>query len=258
MKAQNNTIAMFDSGIGGLISLRLLQEKMQNGNFIYIADNKNLPYGSKTPEQINKYSYDIVAHLMQVHKPKLILIPCNTSSAISYKNLCSSFPNIQIIDIISPFISQIDFSNKNVCVIATQATVQSNVFKKSIISNYNNANVLQIACPDLVALIENGSDKAQIKLKMLEYLHNTECDYLIYGCTHYPYVHDIVQEIMPPKTQFVNPAHYMVDKVCQLYSNKIETSIGLTRYYNTGCPDQFRLSAQKLTGDDFISTKIYL
>ena len=136
-------IGVFDSGFGGLTVLSELTKVLPNENYIYFGDTARVPYGSKSKDTIVKYSKEIVNFLISKNV-KMIVIACGTASSLAYNELVKEF-DIPIINVITPTAKSI--KQKNICVIATKATIKSNVWKKEILKYNNTATITSKACP---------------------------------------------------------------------------------------------------------------
>ena len=199
-------IGIFDSGIGGLTVLKEYLKILPNENYIYYADTKNLPYGNKTKEQIIEYSKNIVEFLISKNV-KAIIIACGTASSLAYTYLKEHF-NIPIFNIIEPTVKNLN--EKNIGVIATEASISSQVWKKEIHKYNPDCNVIVKACPKLVPLAEKGLFNSQETQKVLEeYLSGFEnVDCLILGCTHYPLFSDSISKLLGNKVKLINAGKY--------------------------------------------------
>jgi len=186
-------IGLFDSGLGGLTVLKEFKKKYPNNEYIYFGDNKNLPYGSKTKEELFNLSCNAIEYLISKNV-ELIIIACGTVSSNVYNELKTKY-NVPIYDIITPVINYIDESDfKTVGLIATQATISSNKFKDGI-----NKTFYGQACPLLVPYIE-GDKSIDINSVLNEYLSNIkDFDAIILGCTHYPLLENEIKKITNSK-----------------------------------------------------------
>jgi glutamate racemase len=264
-----NPIGIFDSGIGGLNTLKILQNKLPNENFIYLADNINLPYGEKKSEEILKFSINIAKFFIEKNV-KTILIPCNTSSSISYSEIKKLARNIEVFDIISPIVSSISCKEKEgvIAVIATNGTVKSNIYLEKFRFYNSKIKVLQIACPKLVSIIEdNLIDALETELILLEYLDeilkNPNIKTLIYGCTHYQHLDKKIRKILfdyHRDIKIFNPDDFLCEKVLILLKdhnllNDLNEKQKVN-FYVTGDKYQFFKSAKNFF--DFMDlNKIY-
>ena len=243
----SGAIGVFDSGVGGLNVLKLLEQQFPNENFIYFADNANLPYGDKTEEEIINFSKNIVNFLIS-KKVKLIVVPCNTSSAISIEQIRNGV-SIPIIDIITPITCEISKQFKKIALIATKGTVSSNAYLKELLKCNSNIELIQIACPKLVPIIENNKIDEQETINILkEYLkpiiEKNDIEALIYGCTHYQYLDNIIKNIIPKNITILSPDNFICKHIAPYVSNK-KQSKRKTEYYVSGDKKQF-LKAGKL------------
>lgn len=217
-------IGLFDSGLGGLTVLKELKNKHPNNEYIYFGDNKNLPYGSKTKEELFILSSNAVEFLISKNVD-IIIIACGTVSSTVYDDLKQKY-NIPIYDIITPTINYINDSNfKTVGLIATQATVSSNKFNKI------NKHFYQQACPLLVPFIE-GDKTIDIDNALNEYLKEIkEYDAIILGCTHYPILENKIKNIT--KANLINMGTILAAtldikpsiKKTNLYFSKLENNL---------------------------------
>lgn len=186
-------IGLFDSGLGGLTVLKEFKKKYPNNEYIYFGDNKNLPYGSKSKNELFKLASKSIEFLLSKNVD-LVIIACGTVSSNVYNELKDKY-NIPIYDIITPVINYINDSDfKSVGLIATQATISSNKFKDGI-----NKQFYGQACPLLVPYIE-GDKSIDINSKLNEYLSNIKnYDAIILGCTHYPLLENEIKKITDSK-----------------------------------------------------------
>lgn len=179
-------VGVFDSGIGGLTVLKKLKEKYPLNDYIYVGDNLNVPYGTKSKQELLKLSIDIIEFLIN-KKVDVIVIACGTVSSNVYLELKEKY-KIKIIDIISPTIEYLKKSNyKNILVFATQATINSHIFKNNL------DNVIEEACVEFVPLIENGYVES-IDMKNAIKKHIKESDIIVLGCTHYPLIRHLINK----------------------------------------------------------------
>lgn len=218
-------IGVYDSGIGGLTVLTTLQRLFPHENFIYFADTLHLPYGSKTKEQIIDYSRNILCWLQSEKKVKLVVAACHTSSAVALDSLSAQF-TIPIVGTIHPLLKTLleTCSTKRIGLIATPASVSSKTHEVIFKQQGFSGHVQSIACPDFVPLLEDyhrdslSSTLDSLPLrtaakKYLEAFETNNLDTLIYGCTHYPFIRNIIESILPPSTTYIDPAIAIAESV---------------------------------------------
>ncbi|MBI3589891.1 MAG: glutamate racemase [Candidatus Melainabacteria bacterium] len=189
----NKPICLFDSGIGGLTVLKKLIDRFPNENYIYLADLARVPFGDKTKEEIKKIGSEILEWLLKFN-PKLIIMACNTSSAVFGSQILalSSKLQIPIYGMIESCAKEIaNLNHSKITVWATKLVTKSNAYKNIIQKHNPEIKTEEIACPKLVPMIEdltfNLPDKESI---IVEYLDMTSKDSeaLVLGCTHYPLI----------------------------------------------------------------------
>ena len=198
----NGAIGVFDSGIGGLTTVRELNKLLPNENIIYLGDTARIPYGTRSKETIFKYAKQDFAFLEQ-HDVKMIIVACGTVSAIMMSNpqISSEKP---FTGVLLPAVQAACGATRNNCVgvIGTPATVKSGAYGKAIRAIKPDIHIIGKACPLFVPLVENGYTDKDNKITRLvaeEYLSvmkKEKVDTLILGCTHYPLLEDIIADIM--------------------------------------------------------------
>ena len=194
-------IGIFDSGIGGISILNKLKKILPNENFIYLADNKNFPYGNKSKKEIFLLSYKNCQKLIEFNC-KIIIVACNTSTTNSIKKLRDliSIPLIGIEPGIKPAIKYT--KTKSIGILATEKTLTSNLFFETLNeNNIDDVNIHEQIGYDLVKIIEEDlfskNNLIDILKSYLTPMINKNIDCLILGCTHYNHLKEIIEEILP-------------------------------------------------------------
>lgn len=177
-----NKIAVFDSGVGGLGTLKLLHQKKIAKEIIYYADNKNVPFGDKSKAEILKIGQNAIDYLSS-QNVDLIILACNTVSSI-LSELKTSVKVLPISDFAIIGLSQIA-NNQNTLVVATKATLSSGLYQKAC-EKYN-IKADFISPISFVPIVES-MDYSKANDYFLEYFHKTNYDYILYACTHYPFL----------------------------------------------------------------------
>lgn len=184
-------IGVFDSGVGGLTVLKELVKYHPDQEYIYFGDTKNLPYGTKSKEEL----LDIASHIIDfliAQDVKIIFIACGTISATIYESLSEKY-KIPLVNVIDTTIAEIKRRGLNeVAVLATSATIESHTFKNKL----PNVKVMEISCSKFVPIIENQIDQKFKKLYIEQYLKPIKKDHIgdiILGCTHYPLIEDDIK-----------------------------------------------------------------
>ena len=204
----NKPIGIFDSGIGGISILDKLKDVLPNENFIYLADNKNCPYGLKSKKEILLLSTKNCKKLIELNC-KIIIIACNTATTNSIKRLRAIF-SIPIIGIEPGIKPAINYTKtKNIGILATEKTLDSKLFIKTLNENkINDIKIHEQIGYKLVEIIENNSfSKKELCFILKQYLYpmlKNNIDCLVLGCTHYHYIKKIIKEILPKNIYIVD------------------------------------------------------
>jgi glutamate racemase len=246
-------IGIFDSGVGGLTVLRELNRQLPHESILYVGDTARLPYGDRTPEEILQFVREIMTW-MTAQGVKMVMMACNTSSALALEQVQQEFP-IPILGLIYPGARAAAQAGQRIGVIATPATVASNAYRQAILEVDGSKQVWQIGCPKFVPLIEQDRLQDPTTLEVaktyLAPLLEANIDTLIYGCTHYPHLEPIFQTFLPDSIQRVDPARSMVKaatKELALLNLKSKAAGRPTQFFVSGCPEQFAHLAARWVG----------
>jgi glutamate racemase len=253
----SRAIGIYDSGMGGLSVLKMLKTMLPHENFIYFADTANLPYGNKSTAQIVQYSRRIISFMQHARKVKLVVAACHTSSALAIETIQGQF-EIPIVGMIQPMIAHIMAYEKyqKIGIIATQASCQSKAHALALVGAGFSGKVYSISCPEFASLIENNiANKEMIKQKAKEYLGTLAqgaLDTLIYGCTHYSFIKDIIEKELPADMQYIDPAEHVAMHVKEMLTlNNLANKNGnITQhqFYCSGNAEDFAKKAFNALG----------
>jgi glutamate racemase len=249
---QGAKIGVFDSGVGGLTVLRELYRHLPNESYLYFGDTARLPYGNRATAEILQFVREILTW-MQVQGVKMVIMACNTSSALALEMVRAEY-DLPILGVILPGARAAVQQGKRIGVIATPATAASNAYRQAITEIEPLAQVWQVGCPEFVPLIEQNRLHDPYTLAIaqdyLAPLIDLRIDTLVYGCTHYPHLEPILRTILPPQVRLVDPAVHVVQAAAQeldLLGLKSTRPALPTRFCVSGNPQQFtQLSAQWL------------
>lgn len=256
-------IGIFDSGLGGITVLRALYRQLPNESIIYFADTARLPYGNRTPEELIQYVREIITW-MEAQGVKMIVMACNTSSAVALDAVRSEFKT-PILGLILPGAKGAVQRGKRIGIIATQATVNSNAYKDAIQEVEPDAEVWQMPCPEFVPLIESNRihdpHTKRVARQYLQPLIDQNIDTLVFGCTHYRHLMGVFKEILPQHVVCVDPAEYVVrstDQELELMGLKHHQKPMPTRFAVSGNPEQFAELSHRLLGYTPLVEKVAL
>lgn len=209
-------IGVFDSGLGGLTVARAIRAALPSENILYFGDTARLPYGTKSPETVYRFTRQCLKFLMSM-RPKLLVVACNTATALALTRLKDDFP-IPVIGVVEPGAAAAAAvarhgpqQIKRIGLIATEATIASNAYPQAVRRLDSTIHVVGRATPLLVPMIEEGREVSDpvVKLVLREYLRpflEMRVAALILGCTHYPILADAVQDVLGPDVELIDSA----------------------------------------------------
>lgn len=240
-------IGIFDSGVGGLTVLRELARALPQEDTIYFGDTARVPYGTKSPDTVIRYSQEIASFLM-TRDIKLLVVACNTASAVALPALRRLLP-IPVVGVIEPGARRAVEVTKTgvVGVIGTAGTIRSSAYSRAIKRLNPKISVLAKPCPLFVPLAEEGwTDNEIARLTAHQYLDELReagVDSLVLGCTHYPLLKKIIAETMGPQVALVDSAEETARTVATILQEKKllrpAAEQGNHHYYVTDVPAGF-------------------
>lgn len=252
-KPQQFPIGVFDSGVGGLTVLTQLYRQLPQESILYFGDTARLPYGTRSHAEILQFVREILTWMHQ-QQVKMVVMACNTSSALALESVQSEF-SFPILGTILPGARAAVQQGKRIGVIATPATVASNAYRQAILEIDGNAQVWQVGCSEFVPLIEQNriSDPytKEVARQYLAPLIQQKIDTLVYGCTHYPHLAPVMRSLLPSTVKLVDPAIFVVKAVAQeldMLALRNTYSPFPTRFCVSGCPKQFAQSSVRWLG----------
>ena len=272
MSLENNSlsrsapIGVFDSGVGGLTVVREIMRQIPNEKIIYFGDTARVPYGSKSKETVTRFSKQIVRFL-NTFQVKTIVVACNTASAFALDELEQEL-DIPIIGVLKPGAKTAAEVTKNgrIGVIATEATIGSQMYSKYIKELNKQVTIYGKACPLFVPLVEEGlwQDPVtdEIAKRYLTELIDIDIDTLILGCTHYPLIRSTLGRIIGENVTLVNPAYETARELKELLNardilNEEAPSLGENQYqfYVSDGAEKFKRFANSIIKYGILSAK---
>ena len=252
----SNPIGVFDSGVGGLTVVRALMERLPFEEILYFGDTARVPYGVKSAETITGYAGQITEFLLR-RNVKLLIIACNTMAAVAYEAVASLSP-VPVLDVIDAGARAAAGATRTkvIGVIGTPATINSSAYTRAIHRCDKQIRVFSQACPLFVPLVEEGwFDHPVTRLTADEYLRPvlTEgIDTLVLGCTHYPLLKPLLQEVTGPNIRLIDSAEAMAAITANLLAeagleNPRRTAPG-HRFFVTDIPHRFQAIGEQILG----------
>ncbi len=259
MSKSNSPIGVFDSGVGGLTVLRTLREQLPYESFIYLGDTARLPYGTKGETTITRYATQATQFLID-HSVKMVVIACNTASALALAQLHIQFPDLPILGVIhaGAFAATQMTKTGSVLVIATEGTTNNRAYEKAIHALNPDIRVFSQACSLFVALAEEGWLSGPLVERIIsEYLtpllkNIEDADTLVLGCTHFPTLRQAIQRVVGHTLQLVDAsemtAHAVKDELFKRALFHSEMIEGRIEFLATDSPERFARVAAHFMG----------
>ncbi|MBI5733636.1 MAG: glutamate racemase [Candidatus Kerfeldbacteria bacterium] len=225
-------IGLFDSGIGGLTVVREVMRKLPNQSLLYFGDTARTPYGNKSPEVIKQYGLEATRFLVE-RGAKVIVVACNTVSAVGLEAIKERYPEIEVIDVITPAVLAIKKISqiKRVGVMGTRALVNSGIYQKLL--KIDNYKVTAWPAPLLVPLVEEGwLDKPETKRIVKHYLlpfKQAQVEVLVLACTHYPLVKKLITTRLSKRIKVIDPAQETAALVAALVNKQPALAVASTK-----------------------------
>jgi glutamate racemase len=242
-------IGVFDSGVGGLTVLREIARALPHQPLIYLGDSARVPYGTKSPEIIVRYSLQAAQHLLE-RGIGMLVVACNTATAAALPSLQAQL-SIPVIGVVEPGArAAVAATRGRVGVIATEGTVRSHAYTTAIHAIDPSIEVIESAAPLFVALAEEGWANTHVAREVAEHylapLMDAEIDTLVLGCTHYPILRGTIEQVVGEKVRIVDSAETTAQFVSALLGGSVSGHDEPSRkFLVTDAADRFR----RIAGD---------
>ncbi len=265
---ENLPIGIFDSGVGGLTVYRALHNRLPNERFIYLGDTARVPYGTKSLATVERYAIENSLFLAS-RGIKLLVVACNTASALALPKIREQI-GVDVVGVIGPGARKAveitkEKQNPKIGVIATEATVSSRAYSEAIKLASTTAKIIETACPLFVSLAEENwtrePETLSIAQKYLRKIIEEEVDALVLGCTHYPILRDVIQQIVGDNVKLIDSGEATAEEVGKLLKqrnlagNKLPDSGNdrrlcddLDHFYVTDAAERFSRVAERFLG----------
>lgn len=253
----SNPIGLFDSGIGGTSIWKEIHNLLPNENTIYLADSKNAPYGQKSKNEIIDLSIKNTEFLLNKNA-KMIVVACNTATTNAIKELREKFdvPFIGIEPAIKPAAN--NSKTQTIGILATKGTLNSELFNKTA-EKFQQTKIVEQIGFNLVKLIENGEMHSEEMTALLnQYLTpmiEANIDYLVLGCSHYPYLIPQIKKILPAHIKIIDSGEAVAKQTQKILQEKIGLNTAnkkMTLFYTNSDPKVLK----DILNDEYLVEKI--
>lgn len=252
-------IGVFDSGVGGLTVVKSLRHRLPLEGVVYLGDTARIPYGTRSPITVERYCVQN-ASFLEAMNIKMLVIACNTASALALPRLRALTPTIPTLGVIQPGAKQAVRATRSgrIGVIGTEATVASGAYTEAIRGFNPAAEVIARACPLFVSLAEEGwsSHEEATRLIARSYLEpfvEEGVDTLVLGCTHYPILREVIADTMGPDVALIDSGEAVAEEVAIILAERNQLRADETppesRFYVTDAADRFRRVAERFLGE---------
>ena len=262
---RKSPIGVFDSGLGGLTVFKALARLMPEESLVYFGDTAHVPYGSKSPEAIARYS-TAVARFLAGRGIKLLVVACNTSSAWALPEIRRA-ARVPVIGVIEPGARAAAAATRagRIGVIGTEATVKSGAYPKALKALSPRVRATSSPCPLFVPLVEEGwwtgDVVAAVARRYVAPMKAARVDTLILGCTHYPYLKSVLAKVMGPRVRLIDSAE---ETARETESALAESGLrapkgprGRREFYASDAPERFSRLGRRMLGGAVRRVKLH-
>jgi glutamate racemase len=241
---------VLDSGVGGLSVLREIHHLLPNTPTIYVADQAHLPYGPRPAHEIRRF-VELITRFLVAEGAELIVVGCNAASAASLLYMREQFPNLPFVGMEPAVKPAAEHTRSGVVgVLTTRTTAQGSLYQSVLERFAREVRVITQVAPELVRIAEENSAHTEASQQIIHgYLQPMlaeGADEIVLGCTHFPFLADVIQEIAGPGVQLIDPAPAVARQAARLW--KSDLSEQPHRYYTTGEPTRFHFMLHTLLG----------
>jgi glutamate racemase len=257
MSQQSQPIGVFDSGVGGLSVLRAMRQLMPEVPVVYFGDQGHVPYGPRPMHQVRDFSVAITRFLLD-QGAKLIVVACNTASAAALHYLREEFPDVSFVGMEPAVKPAVGHTQSGlVGVLATPATFQGALYASVLERFANGVQVMQHTCPGLVEQIESGDLNGDVTHVILENalrpMLDRGIDTVVLGCTHYPFVIPLIEQVVGENVRVIDPAPAVAKQAKRLLdASGMKAPVGERAeacFYTSGYTETLASLLPKLLGE---------
>jgi glutamate racemase len=254
MDADPRPVALLDSGVGGLSILREVRRQHPAEDVLYVADQAHVPYGPRPLAEIRRFSEGITRFFL-ARDAKVVVVACNAASAAALHHLRAVFPDVPFVGM-EPAVKPAAESTRSgvIGVITTRATYQGELFASVVDRFAVGVEVVTQVCPEFVTLVEagqfDGPAARRVVRERIAPLLDAGIDRLVLGCTHFPFLIPLLEEVVGPAVTIVDPAPAIARQVGRIIAGRENdpTRAGRVTYYTSGELAAFRQVAERLLG----------
>lgn len=254
MNTGTNPIGVFDSGVGGLSVLRAIRAALPAQPVIYLADQAHVPYGVRQIDEVREFAHEITRFL-RYRGARLVVVACNTASVAALQSLRDEFPGFPFVGMEPAVKPAAELTRSGVVgVLATEATFHTAMYASVVERFAQGVRVLQDPCPGLVSQIEKGDLDGPLTRSILEQAINPMLeqgvDTIVMGCTHYPFVIPLIEEIAGADARVIDPAPAIARQVQRMLEAhdliNYSTNRAGVEFLTSGEPEHFSRMISKL------------
>ena len=258
-------IGVFDSGMGGLTVLGALRRALPQADFIYLGDTARLPYGTKSGDTVTQYALQSARALI-ARNIGLLVIACNTASAVALPALSQAFVPLPVIGVVEPGAEAgVHATRKgHIAVIATESTVRGGAYPRAIHALNPALRVTQAACPLFVALAEEGWTEGEVAIATARryldplFAKADRPDTLVLGCTHFPVLRQTIQAAIGPDVTIVDSAETTAARVARSLAQAPDRPAAAPRFLVTDSPERFARVGRAFLGEPIAADAVEL
>lgn len=254
---EQQAIAIIDSGVGGLTVAREVMRQLPQERIIYFGDNARCPYGPRSAEEIRTFSYQMIDFLSQ-YSMKALVIACNTATAVVLNDLKNE-TDLPVLGVIEPGARAAVTASRTgrIGVIGTETTIRTAAYERALLRINPDLYVVGRACPAFVPLVEkrllDTAEAREVVAETLASLQNEELDTLILGCTHYPILAPLIQDVMGDEITLISSAEETARELSMLlaiHNNLAANENGAPQhvFYTSGDEHTFRQTGEEWFG----------
>lgn len=254
-ETDDRAIALFDSGMGGLTCVEALKRQLPGESLIYYGDCLRAPYGDRTVETLKLFSEQIGDFLTSLNI-KMLVVACNTISSLCLGNLKERYPALPVVGMIDMTVKHVAgaYPDRNIGIIATSAAIKSGMYVKKLRESGCRGELFPLACPSFVPAVEAGiydgpEAEAIVRDALDEYMENNQVSALILGCTHFPFLRQVIEKLYP-SVLIIDPAEIVAQGIKDMIGDRALTAgsgAGEQRFYTSKLTDAFTQAVKEIS-----------